>query len=128
MQWRERRWRWRLRLRGFWNSSEQLGNPLGRPHYTYISCVKHLYVEFTLVSPFYRSYFFLCRNSETSNPLTHVSHSHLSPSFRLCCISPVLAARLFPGVAVTVGDDTDPAACAVRGVGASHVPRPVTVS
>jgi enhancing lycopene biosynthesis protein 2 len=44
----------------------------------------------------------------------------------LCCISPVLAARLFPGVAVTVGDDTDPAACAVRGMGASHVPRPVT--
>lgn len=49
-------------------------------------------------------------------------------SLRLCCISPVLAACLFPNVAVTVGDDADPAASAVRGMGASHVPRPVTVS
>jgi enhancing lycopene biosynthesis protein 2 len=46
----------------------------------------------------------------------------------LCCISPVLAARLLPGVEVTVGNDEDPAASAIRSWGGTHIHKPVTVS
>lgn len=49
----------------------------------------------------------------------------------LCCIAPVIAARVFgkslggPGLTVTVGEESD-AAEAVRKMGNAHVPTPVT--
>jgi len=39
------------------------------------------------------------------------------------CISPTIAARLFPGVSVTIGSD-EATAAAVEKMGARHVPRP----
>lgn len=55
---------------------------------------------------------------------------------RLCCIAPVLAAKVLPGVELTVGHDTDEGgkwpysgtAGALGKLGAKHVVKDVTVS
>ena len=55
---------------------------------------------------------------------------------RLCCISPVLAARVLPGCSVTVGSDQSEdgrwpyagTASAIEKMGAKHVSKDVTVS
>ena len=69
-----------------------------------------------------------------THPHTHPTHT-LSPPLpfppslhRLSCISPVMAASLFPGVEVTVGHSSDPTAVAIGNMGATHVHKPVTVS
>lgn len=46
----------------------------------------------------------------------------------LCCISPLLAAKVFPGVEVTVGSSDDPAAQAVNAMGGRHVAKDVNES
>ena len=56
------------------------------------------------------------------------SHPPPSLSLRLCCISPVLGARVLPGVELTVGREDDPAANAITAMGATHVPTSVSVS
>ena len=56
--------------------------------------------------------------------------------YSLCCIAPVLAARLIPGCEVTVGMDKDDdgrwpysdTAEAIKTMGAKHVLKNVTVS
>lgn len=55
---------------------------------------------------------------------------------RLCCIAPVLAAKLIPGCEVTVGQDTEQGgrwpyagtAGAIQSMGATHVLKDVGVS
>lgn len=44
----------------------------------------------------------------------------------LCCISPVLGAKLLPGVKLTVGSNSDPAVQALCAMGAQHVAKSVT--
>lgn len=56
--------------------------------------------------------------------------------FRLCCISPVLAAKVLPGVEVTVGHEEEEGgkwpyagtAQAITALGAKHKVRDVTIS
>ena len=55
---------------------------------------------------------------------------------RLCCISPVLAAKLLPGVEVTVGHEEEQGgrwpyagtAQAIKALGAKHCVKDVTIS
>ena len=66
----------------------------------------------------------------------YISLLNLHVFCRLCCIAPVLAARVFPGCEVTVGKDTEeegkwPYAGtveALKAMGAKHVIKDVCVS
>ncbi len=57
-------------------------------------------------------------------------------SSRLCCIAPVIAAKVLPGVEVTVGSDQEEGgkwpyagtAGAIEKMGAKHVKKQVTIS
>mmetsp|Transcript_20013 Transcript_20013/g.25311 ORF Transcript_20013/g.25311 Transcript_20013/m.25311 type:complete len:87 (-) Transcript_20013:201-461(-) len=43
----------------------------------------------------------------------------------MCCISPVIAAKVFPGCKVTIGNDED-VASAIKKVGSENVSKQVT--
>ena len=57
-------------------------------------------------------------------------------TFRLCCIAPILAAKVLPGCQVTVGHSTEDGgkwpfagtAEAINSMGATHVNKDVTIS
>ncbi|NXK85669.1 GAL3A protein, partial [Formicarius rufipectus] len=71
----------------------------------------------------------VCREVEEVLRAFHAAQKPIG----LCCISPVLAAKVFPGCEVTVGHDTEgeewpyaQTAEALRELGCRHVNRPVT--
>ena len=65
----------------------------------------------------------------------HSFHS-TSPLCRFCCIAPVIAAQLLPGVELTVGMSKDNNGCwpyagtaaSIEAMGATHIDKDVTVS
>ncbi|NXC35284.1 GAL3A protein, partial [Campylorhamphus procurvoides] len=71
----------------------------------------------------------VCREVEEVLRAFHAAQKPIG----LCCISPVLAAKIFPGCEVTVGHDTEcdkwpyaQTAESLRELGCKHVNRPVT--